>query len=99
MRQTREYPFFQNELSSFQPTSRDITLFAQNHTATSFGRKLGNFDQFMDGEQVDMEAFRYQEFHANTLVTAGSGLIFCGRAIPRISTHPGFAVCMRWEVS
>jgi len=92
VRQTQEYPFFQNEFSSFQPISSGITLFALNHTATSFGRKLGYFDQFMAGEQVSMAAFRYQEFHANTLTTAGSGLIFHGRAIPHVSAHPGFAV-------
>lgn len=91
-RQTQDYPFFHNELSTFQPISNGITLFALNHTATSFGRKLGYFDQFMAGEQVDMAAFRYQEFHANTLATAGSGLIFYGRAIPHVSAHPGLAV-------
>jgi hypothetical protein len=92
VRQTQEYPFFQNEFSTFQPISSGITLFALNHTATSFGRKLGYFDQFMAGEQVNMAAFRYQEFHANSLATAGSGLIFHGRAIPHVSAHPGFAV-------
>ena len=91
-RQTQDYPFFHNELSTFQPISNGITLFALNHTATSFGRKLGYFDQFMAGEQVDMAAFRYQEFHANTLATAGSGLIFYGRAIPHVSARPGLAV-------
>jgi NTE family protein len=92
LRQTQEYPFFQNEFNTFLPIRRGITLFALNHTATSFGRKLGYFDQFMAGEQVDMAAFRYQEFHANTLATAGSGLIFHGRAIPHVSAHPGVAV-------
>jgi len=92
VRQTQEYPFFQNEFSTFHPVGGGIALFALNHTATSFGRKLGYFDQFMAGDQVDMAAFRYQEFHANTLATAGSGLIFYGRAIPHVSAHPGFAV-------
>lgn len=91
-RQTQDHAFFQNEFSTFQPIRSGITLFALNHVATSFGQKLGYFDQFMAGGQNDMAAFRYQEFHANTLATAGSGLIFYGQAIPHVSAHPGLAV-------
>jgi hypothetical protein len=39
-----------------------------------------------------MAAFRYQEFHANTLVTAGSGVILHGRPIRRVSSHPEIAL-------
>ncbi len=91
VRQNQEYPFFQNDFSTFQPIANKITLFAMNHAATSFGRKLGYYDQFTAGDQVNMAAFRYQEFHANSFATAGSGLIFYGRPIPHISAHPGFA--------
>jgi len=92
VRQNQQYPFFQNDFSTFQPISGRITVFAMNHAATSFGRKLGYFDQFTAGDQVDMAAFRYQEFHANSLATAGSGLLFYGRPISHVSAHPGFAV-------
>lgn len=92
LRQSQEYPFFQNDFSTFQPIGNRITVFAMDHAATSFGRKLGYFDQFTAGEQVDMAAFRYQEFHANSLATAGSGLIFYGRPISHVSAHPGFAL-------
>jgi NTE family protein len=91
LRQTQEYPFFQNEFSTFQAVGSGMTLFATNDTATSFGRKLGYFDQFMAGGQTDIAAFRYQEFHANTLATTGVGFILYGRAIPHVSAHPGFA--------
>lgn len=90
--QSEHYSFFQNDFSTFQPIGNRITLFAMDHAATSFGRKLGYFDQFTAGEQVDMAAFRYQEFHADSLATVGSGLIFYGRRIPHVSSHPGLAL-------
>jgi hypothetical protein len=39
-----------------------------------------------------MAAFRYQEFHANSLVTGGMGTIFHLRSLPYVSAHPGLAV-------
>jgi hypothetical protein len=69
-----------------------VTFFALNHIGTSFGRKLNYFDQFIAGDQSSMAAFRYQEFHANTLVTAGSGVILRGRPIRHVSSHPGLAL-------
>jgi hypothetical protein len=90
-RENREYPFLQNEYSTFRSVSPRLTLFALNHTGTSFGRKLGYYDRFIAGEQNNMAAFRYQEFHENTLVTAGSGMILHTHAIPYISSHPGLA--------
>jgi NTE family protein len=91
-RQTASYPIFQSEYSTFKPLSRHVTVFALNHAGTSFGRKMDYFDQFMAGDQGNMPAFRYQEFHANTLVTAGSGLILHPHPIPHISSHPGLAI-------
>ena len=92
LRTTGDYPFVHSDFSKFQPLNRDVTLFATNHVGTSFGRKLNYFDQFIAGDQTDMAAFRYQEFHANTLVTAGSGVILYGRPIRHVSSHPGLAL-------
>lgn len=91
-RRTGDYPMIQSEYSTFKPLDRHITLFALQHAGTSLGRKMEYFDQFIAGDQVYMPAFRYQEFHANTLVTAGSGFILHPRSIPHISSHPGFAL-------
>jgi len=91
-RKTSDYPFLQNELSTFHPVNRHLTLFGLNHTGTSFGRKLGYYDQFIAGGQSNMAAFRYQEFHGNTIVTAGSGVILVGPPIPYVSPHPGLAM-------
>jgi len=92
LRSTGDYPFVHSDFSKFQPLNRDVALFATNHVGTSFGRKLNYFDQFIAGDQTDMAAFRYQEFHANTLVTAGSGVILYGRPIRHVSSHPGLAL-------
>jgi NTE family protein len=90
-RRTEDYPIFQSEYSTFKPLGRHVTGFVQNHSGTSFGRKMDYFDQFIAGNQGNMPAFRYQEFHANTLVTAGSGIILHPWPIPHVSSHPGLA--------
>ena len=92
LRNSGDYPFLHSDFSRFQPLDRNVTLFANNHVGTSFGRKLNYFDQFIAGDQTNMAAFRYQEFHANTLVTAGSGVILHGRPIRHVSSHPGIAL-------
>jgi NTE family protein len=91
-RRTGRYPVFQSEYSTFKPLDRHVTLFASHHAGTSFGHKMDYFDQFIAGDQGNMPAFRYQEFHANTLVTAGSGIILHPWRIPHVSSHPGLAV-------
>jgi NTE family protein len=91
-RRTGSYPVFQSESSTFKPLDRHVTMFTLNHAATSFGRKMDYFDQFIAGDQGNMAAFRYQEFHANTLVTAGSGIILHPHSIPHVSSHPGLAI-------
>jgi NTE family protein len=92
LRSTGDYPFLHSEFSTFRPLDHGVTLFALNHVGTSFGRKLNYFDQFIAGDQSNMAAFRYQEFHANTLVTTGSGVILHGRPIRHVSSHPGIAL-------
>jgi NTE family protein len=90
-RRTGDYPIFQSEYSTFKPLNRYVTVFLLNHAGTSFGRKMDYYDQLVAGDQGNMPAFRYQEFHANTLVTAGSGTIFHPWPIPHVSSHPGLA--------
>jgi hypothetical protein len=51
--------------------------------ATSFGRNLDYFEQYTAGGQGQLSAFRYQEFHANTLVTTGGGVILHRRSTRR----------------
>jgi hypothetical protein len=71
---------------------RHVTVFTLNRAGSSFGRKMDYFDQFIAGDQANLPAYRYQEFHANTLVTAGSGVILHPHPIPHVSSHPGLAL-------
>lgn len=86
-----DYPYFQQHFSAFRPVGRQLTLFAMNRDGASFGRKLDYFEQFTAGGESLLSAYRYQEFHANTLVTAGAGVIFHDPPIRRFSPYPGFA--------
>ncbi len=90
-RETGDYPLFQYDYSTFKPLDHHVTLFALHHAGTSFGRKMDYFDQFIAGDQSDLPAYRYQEFHANSLVTAGSGIVLHPWPIPHVSSHPGLA--------
>jgi NTE family protein len=91
-RRSEDFPFLQNEASVFEPLSQHLTFFALSHTGTGFGNKLDYYDQFVAGDLGNMAAFRYQDFHADTVVTGGSGLILYGPKVPRISSHPGIAL-------
>lgn len=91
-RQTAGHPLLQSEYSTFQPLDRHVTVFTLSRAGTSFGRKLNYFDQFIAGDQANLPAFRYQEFHADTLVTAGSGVIMHTHPISHVSSHPGLAL-------
>jgi hypothetical protein len=86
-----EYPWFQHNFSIFQPLGNRVTAFGLSQQETSFGKKLDSYEQFTAGGEGQLSAFRYQEFHANTLVTAGAGAIFRGPDLRRIFVHPGFA--------
>jgi NTE family protein len=70
-----DYPWFEHHFSTFKPIANRASAFAVSRQATSFGRKLDYFEQFDAGGHGQLSAFRYQEFHANTLATVGGGVI------------------------
>lgn len=70
------YPYFDAQFSKFVPLKRGISAIVLGRGATSFGRKLPYYDQFTAGGVADLSAFRYEEFHANTLATGGGGIYF-----------------------
>lgn len=72
------YPYLEHDFSTFRPIGHTVTLFGMNQDESSFGRKLDSFEQFTAGGEGQLSAFRYQEFHANTLVTGGTGAIIHG---------------------
>ena len=85
------YPWFQQHFSVFQPLGKKFSLFAMGKQATSFGRKLDYFQQYTAGGAGQLNAYRYQEFHANTLVNTGAGAAFRLPGIASLSMYPGFA--------
>lgn len=86
------YPYLEQHFSTFRPIGHKLSLFAMNQDSTSLGRKLDYFEQFTAGGQGELSAFRYQEFHANTLLTGGSGMTIQGPTVSHLAIHPGFAV-------
>jgi NTE family protein len=70
------FPYFINRVSSFHPVRGRISLFLQSDQASSLGRKLTFYDQFPYGGNGQLEAYRYQEFHANTLLSVSGGGLF-----------------------
>jgi hypothetical protein len=85
------YPYFENHFSSFHPVGRHTTVFAANQVDTSMGRKLDYFEQYTAGGMSQLTAYRYQEFHASTLVFGGAGLILRNPSVRRPMRSPGFA--------
>ncbi len=86
-----DYPYFQQHFSAFHSLGKTLSIFGTGRQGASFGRKLDYYEQFTAGGEGQLGAFRYQEFHANTLVTAGAGAALRGPAIPLLSLHPEFA--------
>ncbi len=86
------YPYFQNHFSTFRPAGRTFSLFAVGQSDTSLGRKLDYFEQFTGGGEGQLSAFRYQEFHANTMVTGGAGITIHGPSVRRLSVYPALAI-------
>jgi len=86
-----DYPFFQQHLSTFRPVNKRFSLFGVSQQESSFGRKLDSFEQFTSGGEALLSAYRYQQFHANTLLTAGGGTEFHLLAMSRLSMYPALA--------
>lgn len=85
------YPYFDHHFSAFKPIGKQISVFGMTRQGTSFGKKLDYFEQFTAGGQGQLSAFRYQEFHANTLVTTGAGAIVRGRSEWMGPIRPNYA--------
>lgn len=85
------FPYLQNHFSIFHPVHRHVSLFAASNEASSFGKNVNFYDQFTYGGARELDAYRYQEFHANTLVSAGGGAMVHAFNVRRWSIYPGFA--------
>jgi hypothetical protein len=52
------------------------SLFVASEQASTIGKEVSFYDQFTYGGIDQLEAYRYQEFHANTLFSARGGAFF-----------------------
>jgi len=86
------FPYLRSAFTSFKPLSGKVSVFGIGNVASSFGTKLNYYEQFTAGGSGQLSAFRYQEFHANTLVSGGGGVIIRGPEISSLSTYPGVAL-------
>lgn len=74
------YPYFRTDFSNFHKLPGTFGVFFTGRSATSFGEKLPFYEQFTAGGFSQLDAYRYQEFRANTLVLGGAGATY---RIPR----------------
>lgn len=86
------YPYLQNDFSTYHSFGRRVTLFGISQLGSSFGTKLNLYEQFTSGGQNQLSAFRYQEFHTNTMLTGGGGLIIHGPSVHTFSLNPALAM-------
>ncbi|HUO59626.1 MAG TPA: patatin-like phospholipase family protein [Candidatus Acidoferrales bacterium] len=86
------YPYFTEDFMTVHPVTRNMSLFGGSQAATSFGRKLDYFDQFTYGGLHTLSAYRYQEFHANSLVGASGGAILHGPNFSSFSLRPALVL-------
>jgi hypothetical protein len=72
------FPYFEATFDHFHPIGNQVSLFAMGQTDTSMGRKLSFFDQFTAGGLTQLDAYRYQELRADTLMAGGGGVLYRG---------------------
>jgi NTE family protein len=86
------YPFIRSRISSIHPVTNRVSGFIRAQADSSFGKSLSFFDRFTLGGERNLEAYRFQEFHANTLLDGGAGIILRGPILKSLSTNLNFAV-------
>jgi len=74
----RSFPYARADFDHFQPLRNTLSVFTLGNVASSFGRKLTFYDQFTAGGLTHLDAYRYQELHANSALAVGGGLIYRG---------------------
>jgi outer membrane protein assembly factor BamA len=86
------YPYLNSRYSKFVPVGAGVSLIMVGEGENSFGRKLPYYEQFTSGGfPAPLPAYRWQEFHANTLALGGGGFAV---SLPRfgLSRKPALAV-------
>lgn len=86
------YPFFKSRITSMHPVAKRVSGFVRAQADSSFGKSLDFFNRFTTGDDRNLDAYRNQEFHANTLLTGGVGAMLRGPALKGLSTNINLAV-------
>ena len=89
-----DYPYLQTDFDHFQPLSGVFSAIVFGRSKTSFSRKLSFFDQFTEGGLTSLDAYRYQEFRANSVVALAGGIMYRGLSIVNTSFRP---ICAGWH--
>ena len=72
---TQSYPSLQTSYRRTIPLHKSgLTGFVVANADSSFGRKLDYYEQYTAGGFASLDAYRVQEFHANTLGDLGGGV-------------------------
>jgi hypothetical protein len=74
----------------FQPVGHDVSFFATGQTDSSLGRRLTFYDQFTTGGLTQLDAYRYQELRADTLLAGGFGVLYRGANPNNVTFRPIF---------
>jgi len=85
-------PYLTNTLDAIMPATHSATLQLSSNVATSFGHKLNYFEQYRVGGLESLTAYRYQQFSANTSVSARAGVTLHPSFARKMSLYPGLAL-------
>jgi len=87
----RSFPYLRTDFDHFQPLRDTVSVFALGNVASGFGRNLTFYDQFTAGGLTQMDAYRYQELHGNSVLTAGGGFVYRGLNLKNTAFRPFLA--------
>jgi outer membrane protein assembly factor BamA len=87
----RSYPYMKSDFDHFHPLTNELSLFARGGVDTGFGRELSFYDQFTAGGLNRLDAYRYQEFRANSILNIGGGAIYRGLKLRPATFRPYLA--------
>jgi hypothetical protein len=86
------YPYLRSNFDHFHPISDRLSLFAKGQADSSMGRKLTFYDQFYTGGLTQLDAYRYQELRADTILAAGGGVFYRSANANGVSLRPTLGV-------
>ncbi len=72
------YPYLRMSFDHFQPTGRDFSMLMMGQADSTLGRSVSFYDQFSTGGLTQLDAYRYQELRADTVLAGGAGILYRG---------------------